>query len=155
THPYDLDRLPGRGLRVRAARSGEAITTLDDVERVLGDGAYPDCVICDGEDAIVGIAGIMGGASSEISGSTTTVLLEAAYFDRMAIARTSKRIGLRSEASARFERGCDPEGLERSVARFAELTGLEATSMAIAGEAPVRKVVTLRTARVNAVLGTA
>jgi phenylalanyl-tRNA synthetase beta chain len=155
THPYDLDRLPGRGLRVRAARPGEAITTLDDVERVLGDGAYPDCVICDGENAIVGIAGIMGGASSEISGSTTTVLLEAAYFDRMAIARTSKRIGLRSEASARFERGCDPEGLERSVARFAELTGLEATSMAIAGEVPARKVVRLRTARVNAVLGTA
>jgi phenylalanyl-tRNA synthetase beta chain len=73
----------------------------------------------------------------------------------MAIARTSKRIGLRSEASARFERGCDPEGLERSAARFAELTGLEATSMAIAGASPARKVVTLRTALVNAVLGTA
>src|SRR3954470_21533759 len=154
THPYDLDRLPGGGLRVRAAAPGERLTTLDGTERTLGDGAHPDCLICDGEDTPVGIAGIMGGASSEITPTTTRVLLEAAYFDRMAIARTSKRIGLRSEASARFERGCDPEGLERATARFGELVGLQATATAMVGAAPARRVVPLRTARVNAVLGT-
>src|SRR4051812_19691175 len=127
THPYDFDRLPGGGLSVRAATPGEQVTTLDGTERTVGDGPFPDCLICDAEGTPVGIAGIMGGASSEISETTTRVLLEAAYFDRMAIARTSKRIGLRSEASARFERGCDPEGIDRAVARFAELVGLRAT----------------------------
>src|SRR3954447_1866681 len=154
THPYDLDKLPGGGLLVRAAKPGERLTTLDGVERVLGEGPNPDCLICDAEGTPVGIAGIMGGASSEISESTSRVLLEAAYFDRMAIARTSKRIGLRSEASARFERGCDPEGIERAIARFAELTGLEASAMTVVGGPPHRSVVTLRTDRVNGVLGT-
>jgi phenylalanyl-tRNA synthetase beta chain len=154
THPYDLDRLPGGGLLVRAATPGERLTTLDGVERTLGDSPYPDCLICDAEGRPVGIAGIMGGASSEISETTTTVLLEAAYFDRMTIARTSRRIGLRSEASARFERGCDPEGLERAVARFGELVGLSASQSAMVGEAPPRRVIKLRTDRVNAVLGT-
>ena len=69
----------------------------------------------------MGVAGIMGGASSEISDSTTEVLLEAAYFTPMAIARTSKRLGLRTEASARFERGCDPWGIDAAVNRFAQL----------------------------------
>src|SRR5204863_1688198 len=91
--------------------------------------------------------------------ATTEVLLEAAYFERMAIAHTSKRLGLRTEASARFERGTDPEGLERAAARFAELTGLSASgsalSRAIVGDAPPRRQISLRTARVNHVLGTA
>lgn len=119
THPYDLDLLPGAGLLVRRAEPGETIVTLDGVTRRLGDG--DDCLICDANGVPVGIGGIMGGASSEISASTTRVLLEAAYFDRMTIARTSKRLGLRSEASARFERGCDPEGIERAAARFFSL----------------------------------
>ncbi len=71
----------------------------------------------------MGVAGIMGGASSEIAGTTTEVLLEAAYFTPMAIARTSKRLGLRTEASARFERGCDPWGIDAAVNRFVELLG--------------------------------
>ena len=154
THPYDLDKLPGRGLVVRAARPGESIVTLDDVERRVGDGPTPDCMICDAADQPVGIAGIMGGASSEISPSTSVVLLEAAYFDRMAIAHTSKRLGLRSEASARFERGTDPKGLERSIARFASLTGLSASAMCVVGAVPDRRHIRVRTARVNAVLGT-
>ena len=116
THPYDLARLPGGGLRVRAARPGERLATLDGVERVLGDGPFPDCLICDAESTPVGIAGIMGGASSEIGADTTTVLLEAAYFTPMAIARTAKRLGLRSEASVRFERGCDPESVPHAIA---------------------------------------
>jgi phenylalanyl-tRNA synthetase beta chain len=154
THPYDRDKLAGGGLSVRAARPGETVTTLDGVERTLGDGPYPDCLICDADGGAVGIAGIMGGATTEIDGGTTTVLLEAAYFDPMAIARTSKRLGLRSEASARFERGCDPEGIERAVARYAELAGLTAGGAATVGSAPPRPRIRVRTARVNAILGT-
>ena len=119
THPYDLARLGGRGLIVRRAEPGETVETLDGVTRILGDG--DDCVICDGDDVAVGVAGIMGGASSEITGSTREVLLEAAYFTPMAIARTSKRLGLRTEASARFERGCDPWGIDAAVNRFRQL----------------------------------
>jgi phenylalanyl-tRNA synthetase beta chain len=153
THPYDIDRLPGRGLRVREARPGEVVQTLDGVDRVLGVG---DCLICDAQDSPVGIAGIMGGASSEIGDGTTNVLLEAAYFTPMAIARTSKRLNLRTEASARFERGVDPEGIDRAVARFCELLGSGVVSdtldvrIGLEPPAPIR----VRTARVNALLGT-
>jgi phenylalanyl-tRNA synthetase beta chain len=155
THPYDLDLLPGAGLRVRRAHPGETHVTLDGVERRLGDGE--DCLICDGDDHAVGIAGIMGGASSEISDATTNVLLEAAFFKPMAIARTSKRIGLRTEASARFERGCDPLGIDRSLERFCELLGtgtVAATTIdeheGLVAPQPIR----VRTERVNALLGT-
>jgi len=120
THPYDIERLGGRGLIVRRAEPGETVETLDGVTRAVGvSGA--DCLICDAENVPVGVAGIMGGASSEIAASTTEVLLEAAYFTPMAIARTSKRLGLRTEASARFERGCDPWGIDASVNRFSQL----------------------------------
>jgi len=155
THPYDLDRLPGRGLRVRRAAPDEIVRTLDDVERRLGAG--DDCLICDAEDQPVGIAGIMGGASSEISGATTTVLLEAAYFTPMAIARTSKRIGLRTEASARFERGVDPEGIDLAVARFCEVLGsgtVAAASVDRREGLEPRPPIRLRTSRLNALLGT-
>jgi phenylalanyl-tRNA synthetase beta chain len=127
THPYDLARLPGPGLIVRRASAGETIETLDGTVRTVGvsGGALgdtgEDCLICDADDTPVGIAGIMGGASSEISESTTDVLLEAAYFTPMVIARSSKRLGLRTEASARFERGCDPWGIDASVRRFCQL----------------------------------
>jgi len=159
THPYDLDRLPGGGFVVRAAEPGETLLTLDDVERKLGDGPFPDCLICDAEGTPVGIGGVMGGASSEISESTTRVVLEAAYFDRMAIARTSKRIGLRSEASARFERGCDPLGIDRAVARFVELLGGSPRTGPFVdvrddGSMPAQPRIVLRTSRVNALLGT-
>jgi len=168
THPYDLDALPGRGLRVRAARPDEPVTTLDGVERraasrSLGKGDdRRDCLICDAEDNPVGIGGVMGGASSEISGSTRRVLLEAAYFTPMAIARTSKRMQVRSEASARFERGCDPEGIDRAARRFLEVLALTAGESArlasgvidVRGEVPAPTPVTVRVSRVNAVLGT-
>ena len=81
-HAYDLAKLPGRGLRVRMARDGETLVTLDDVERRF---TSDDLLICDAEDAPVGIAGIMGGASSEVSDTTTEVLLEAAWFDPLTI----------------------------------------------------------------------
>ena len=127
THPYDLSLLPGRGLTVRRARSGETVETLDGVQRTVGERGRSlgdtgeDCLICDADGTPVGIGGIMGGASSEIAETTTEVLLEAAYFTPMAIARTSKRLGLRTEASARFERGVDPWVIEPSVRRFCQL----------------------------------
>ncbi|MGH9074891.1 MAG: phenylalanine--tRNA ligase subunit beta, partial [Acidimicrobiales bacterium] len=142
------------------------LVTLDGVERVLGRNPrsgepVDDCLICDADGGPVGVAGIMGGASSEIGPGTTRVLLEAAYFTPMAVARTSRRLGLRTEASARFERGCDPEGIERAVARFCQLAGGPDGSWArawpgalAAGHSPARPRIRLRTARVNAILGT-
>jgi len=155
THPYDLDLLAGNGLLVRRARAGETITTLDGVARRVGDG--DDCLICDATGTPVGIGGIMGGSSSEITPTTTRVLLEAAYFTPMAIARTSQRLGLRTEASARFERGCDPEILERAANRFFSLLGAGEVSWPMLdcrSGPPAPSPIRLRTERVNAVLGT-
>jgi len=167
THPYDLDLIGGCGLRVRAAAPGEVVMTLDGVERRLGERSVGigddrrDCVICDGDDVPIGIGGIMGGATCEISPVTRRVLLEAAYFAPMAIARTSKRLNLRSEASARFERGCDPEGIDRAALRLCDLLGATAGVgyrsasgvLDVRGPVPAPPRVRVRTARVNAVLG--
>lgn len=168
THPYDLDRLPGEGIVVRRARPGESVTTLDGLTRELGtpgpglgdDGQ--DCLICDADANPVGIGGVMGGESSEISESTTRVLLEAAYFVPIAIARTSKRLNLRTEASARFERGSDPWGIDRAADRFCEL--LSTTSgpdMTVApgvidvrGDVPEPVHLAVKVDRINALLGT-
>lgn len=127
THPYDAQFVAQHTIRARRARSGEILETLDGVERPLAKAGRglgdtgEDCVIVDGDDRVLGLAGIMGGASSEINAGTTEVLLEAAYFDPMTIARSSKRHGLRSEASNRFERGVDPELALRAAARFVEI----------------------------------
>ncbi len=167
THPYDLDRLAGEGLIVRRARPGETLVTLDGIERSLGvpgpglGDTGQDCLICDAQGSPVGIGGVMGGASSEIGDSTSRVLLEAAYFDPMSIARTSKRLGLRTEASARFERGCDPAGIDRAADRFCELLALTAgDAMTVApgvidirGQVPEPVQFDVRPARINALLG--
>ncbi|MFZ0059426.1 MAG: phenylalanine--tRNA ligase subunit beta, partial [Acidimicrobiales bacterium] len=116
THPYDLDRLAGRGLRVRYARPGETLTTLDGVARTFGlerhrsgeEREVLDLMICDGGDVPVGIAGVMGGESSEIGPTSSAVLIEAADFAAMAVGRTARRQQLRTEASTRFWRGIDP-----------------------------------------------
>ncbi|HUE08413.1 MAG TPA: phenylalanine--tRNA ligase subunit beta [Acidimicrobiales bacterium] len=166
THPYDIALLPGRGLRVRRAERGEKLVTLDEVERTVGvpgrslGDTGADCLICDAEGSPVGVGGIMGGASSEISHATTEVLLEAAYFTPMAIARTSRRLGLRTEASARFERGCDPWGIEPSVARFCQLLSESSPGLRVAdgmldvrGDVPEPFVVTVPLARVHRQIG--
>ncbi len=160
THPYDADRLPGGGFVVRQAAPAEQVATLDGVSRTLGQGE--DCLIADANSSAVGIAGIMGGGSSEIHSGTTIVILEAAWFEPMAIARTSKRLGLRSEASARFEKGVDAGNVERAVARFCELAcqlaGASVGTRTVWRSeecAPVPASQPLRTARVNALLGTA
>jgi phenylalanyl-tRNA synthetase beta chain len=154
-HPYDFGRVRGSGIRVRRARPGEAMVTLDDVERkLLGD----DLLICDAEDTPIGIAGVMGGASTEIHDATTDVLLEMAWFLPLAIAKTSRRLKLRSEASARFDKGADPEIIDLAFARFAQLLAaggarIEAGSVDVRGQLPDRAPVRVRAARVNKVLG--
>lgn len=102
-HAYDLDRLDG-GLSVRRALPGESLTTLDGRIRALHG---EDLVIAD-QSGAVGIAGVMGGASTEVGATTTSVLIEAANFDPVSVARSARRHKLPSEASRRFERGVDP-----------------------------------------------
>jgi phenylalanyl-tRNA synthetase beta chain len=155
SHPYDLEEVAGRALRIRRARVGEVVVTLDGVERSMTEA---DLLICDGDDAPIGIAGIMGGADTEISGSTTEVAVEMAWFDRMPLAKSARRLGLRSEASARFERGCDPFDMELAHDRFIELLGGAAGTPAAGmvdarGQLPDRTPIAVRPARVNAVLG--
>ncbi|MGC8626947.1 MAG: phenylalanine--tRNA ligase subunit beta, partial [Acidimicrobiales bacterium] len=119
-HPYDIDRLGGRGLVVRRGRPGETLATLDGATRHLSP---EDCVIADANGAAVGVGGIMGGAAAEISRSTRAVLLEMANFDPRAVSATGKRLGLSSEARTRFERGVDPELPPLAIDRFVELLG--------------------------------
>ncbi|HEY2999437.1 MAG TPA: phenylalanine--tRNA ligase subunit beta [Acidimicrobiales bacterium] len=156
SHPYDLAKVPGGGLRVRRARPGETLVTLDEVERRF---TADDLLICDAHDRAIGIAGIMGGADTEIDAGTSDVLLEMAWFLPIAIAKTSRRLRLRSEASARFEKGTDPEVIDLAHRRFAELVAgsgsrLEAGTVDVRGDLPDRRPVTVRTGRLNRLLGT-
>ena len=155
-HAFDLAHLAG-GIVVRLAEDGETMTTLDGVERTL---TAEDLLICDAERAPQAIAGIMGGSTSEVSDATTEILLESAYFERMGIARSSKRLKLRSESSARFERGIDPDAVavnaERAMELLVEVAGARVAADAV-DEYPrpfERPRILVRTARVNAVLGT-
>ena len=155
-HTYDLDLVPGGELGVRMAHRGEQLTTLDGTTRTL---TTYDGVIVNRDDEAIGLAGVMGGASTEISADTRSVLLEAAWWDPMTIARTARRLGLRSEASARFERGADPEIISKALDRFAELAAaLGATTspgmIDATGNRPAPITVRVRTPRVNAILGT-
>ena len=102
-HAFDAAKLAGGEIRVRRARPGETITTLDGVKRTL----EPDMLVIADRDAAQAVAGVMGGAASEVSESTTTVVFESAYFKAASVRRTSKRLGLKTEASTRFERGAD------------------------------------------------
>src|SRR5579863_9555496 len=117
-HAYDLDKLNERRIVVRKSKAGEKIRTLDGAERTL---AKEMCVIADGGARAIGIGGVMGGAETEISFSTRNILIECAWFDPIAVRRTSKALGLRTEASYRFERGADPEMAELASRRTAEL----------------------------------
>jgi phenylalanyl-tRNA synthetase beta chain len=118
-HAFDLEKVSG-GIVVRRANRAERMTTLDGVERPLQEG---DVVIADGRGAIA-LAGVMGGASSEVSDGTTSVLLEAATFDPRSVRRTAKRLGLHSEASHRFERSVDANGLPYASQRAAAMLAL-------------------------------
>ncbi len=153
-HGFDMDHLAGPGIVVREAADGERLTTLDDVERVLTD---RDLLICDVEKAVA-IAGVMGGQSSEVSVETADVLLESAYFTRGGVLLTGRRLDLHTEASHRFERGTDPEGVELAAARGAKLIaawggGTVLAGLAEAGEVSPRRVVSMRATRASALLG--
>lgn len=122
-HAFDYAKIQGQAIQVRHARAGEVMTTLDDVERSLKES---DLLICDGE-APVALAGVMGGQTSEVSDSTTAILLESANFEAMTIRRTAKRLGLHSDASHRFERAVDPNiasfACQRAALLLAEVGG--------------------------------
>jgi phenylalanyl-tRNA synthetase beta chain len=155
-HTYDLDLVRGATLGVRMAGDGERITTLDGAKRSL---TTADGVIVDGDDVPIGLAGVMGGASTEISETTTAVLLELAWWDPLTIAKTAKRLGLRSEASARFEKGVDPDIGQLAARRFAELLAASGATLAPGvidelGDKPQPATVRVRTTRVNEILGT-
>ena len=140
THAFDRDRLGGPAIRVRRAVPDERLELLDGTVLELAQGADvlgdtgEDLVICDGDDVAIGLAGIMGGASTEIDATTTSVVLEAAWFEPMAVARSAKRHRLRTEASVRFERGCDPMACDRAAARVVELLRESSPSLRVAQE---------------------
>jgi phenylalanyl-tRNA synthetase beta chain len=128
-HAFDFDKLQEHRIVVRRAKPGEKIRTLDGAERTL---TKDMCVVADAGRA-VGIGGVMGGAETEISFSTRNVLIECAWFDPISVRRASKALGLRSEASYRFERGADPEVAELASRRAAELMQQVAGGELLAG----------------------
>jgi phenylalanyl-tRNA synthetase beta chain len=117
THAFDLARVPGGRLTARWAREGETLTTLDGVARTLP----PRCGVVAGAGGPLGLAGIMGGASSEVSDTTRVVALEAAWWEPLVIRRTARALGLHTDASHRFERAADFDGPPVALARFAHL----------------------------------
>jgi phenylalanyl-tRNA synthetase beta chain len=156
-HAFDLAKLAGAEIKVRRAKTGEVITTLDGVERTLDDGML---VIAD-RDRAQAVAGVMGGAASEVSAGTKSIVFESAYFTPASVRKTSKRLGLKTEASARFERGADVNNavvaLQRAIALM-DAIGAGTVSGRIVDRYPApRGPVTLhlRRARLAAVLGVA
>jgi phenylalanyl-tRNA synthetase beta chain len=155
-HAFDLDHIAQGQIVVRTAQAGEKLKTLDDKERLLD---ADDLLICDAQKPLV-LAGVMGGASSEVTDKTTRVLLECANFQPATVRRASKRHALHTESSHRFERGCDIGNIgtviDRAAALIAELGGGSVREGRIdAYPSPVAKrSVTLRTARMVQALGT-
>ncbi len=121
THAYDLDKLKG-GITVRRAKAGETLKTLDGQIRKLD---IEDLLICD-DSGPIGLAGVMGGESTEVDSNTRNVLIEAANFDPISIARSARRHKLTSEASKRFERGVDPMMADNAAARVVQLLEVHA-----------------------------
>jgi phenylalanyl-tRNA synthetase beta chain len=156
-HAFDYDRLGSKEIVVRRAKAGETIVTLDDTKRTLTE---DHLVITNGTEPVA-LAGVMGGANSEVRDDTTTVFIESAYFTSSVIRKASKDHGLRSEASTRFEKGIDPartkEALDRAAALMAEYAGGEVVGGIVEvntlKEQEVTVAITLD--RINRVLGTA
>ncbi|MDP6593727.1 MAG: phenylalanine--tRNA ligase subunit beta [Candidatus Marinimicrobia bacterium] len=127
-HTFDLLQIAGAKIIVRLAKKGETITTLDGEEQKL---TADHLLICDGEKPVA-LAGVMGGENSEVSDATTDVLIESAFFDPVTVRKGSKALGLSTEASKRFERGTDYEGLitalNRTASMLAEIAGGEISS---------------------------
>lgn len=155
-HAYDLSTLSGKSIRVRRAKDGEKITTLDEKERALKS---ENLLICDAEKG-VGLAGIMGGLNSEIKPDTAEILLEAAKFRRDNVRRTSRSLGLHTDAAGRFEKGVDEYGVEKGMDRALSL--IQSLGVAKignkrfdvnAGEDQGERVIYVSTEKINSVLG--
>ncbi len=154
-HAFDLDKLAGRSILVRRAAKGESIRTLDGVDRKL----EPDMLVIADRDRAQAVAGVMGGAASEVSASTRAIVFESACFKPASVRRTGKRLGLKTEASARFERGADVSApvvaLQRAIALM-ESIGAGKAASAIVDRYPAvvqPKKLHLRRARLASVLG--
>jgi phenylalanyl-tRNA synthetase beta chain len=161
-HAFDLDRVRGNKIVVRRAKEGEKLTTLDGVERTL---VADDLLICDGEGPVA-LAGIMGGASSEIQADTKRVLFEVAWFDPRGVRRTARRHGMHTESSHRFERGVDPGDVARVLEHATSLTlalaggraakgrlHVQGTRIAAEPTPPERRTLRLRARRLPELLG--
>jgi phenylalanyl-tRNA synthetase beta chain len=154
-HAFDHARLAGGQIRVRTAVRGERIRTIDGQIRDLA----PDMLVIADADRPAAVAGVMGGADSEVTGVTSTILLESAYFSPLSVRRTSRRLGLKTEASTRFERGADPRVAVTALERACEL--LEHIGAGLARGTVVDRTasrieprqIRLRRARVSGLLG--
>ncbi len=155
-HAFDYDLLVDQRLEIKNAKPAESFTTLDGKERFLED--Y-DLLICDGAKPVA-LAGIMGGINSEVSESTKNLLIEAAYFAPSVVRRTSKHLGLMTDASKRFERGCDPNFLLKAINRVIMLIQQIGGGIADHGAIDIaakkfdKKCITCRLKRINDLLGT-
>ncbi len=155
-HAYDIDTIAGRQIIVRRAENGEKFVTLDGQERTMDENVL---MICDAEKP-VGIAGIMGGENSMITDNVKTVLFEAACFDGTNIRLSSKRIGLRTDASGKFEKGLDPNNALAAINRACQLMEELGAGEVVGGRVDVCSVtrepsrVTFEPERINALLGT-
>ena len=155
-HAYDLDTIAGREIIVKRAEDGEKFTTLDGQERQMDSSVL---MICDGEKS-VGIAGIMGGENSMITDDVKTMLFEAACFDGTNIRKSSKKVGLRTDASGKFEKGLDPNNAQAAIDRACQLVEELGAGEVVGGMAdvygkkkePVR--VPFDADEINAILGT-
>ena len=156
-HAFDLEQLADRRIVVRRARPDESLRTLDGIDRTLDNEML---VIADAQRAVA-LGGVMGGANSEISAATRTIALESAYFEPTSVRRTSKRLGLKTEASIRFERGGDiempPWGISRAAELFVRIgAGVPAGPLIDRYPAPrPARTITLRSARIARLLGQA
>ena len=154
-HAFDLEKLAGQRIVVRRADEGERLQTLDGQEHTLNANML---VIADAEKAVA-MAGLMGGASSEVSDETTNLLLESAHFNPLSVRRTSRALGLRTEASYRFERVVDPDGVRRAVDRACQLLAEMGQPEAISGGVDIyphpatTRPLTLRMQRTSDILG--
>ena len=154
-HAFDLATLAGAQIRVRTARPGEKLRTLDGQVRELA----PDMLVIADAERATALAGVMGGADSEVTGGTTAIVLESAYFNPRSVRRTSKLVGLKTEASMRFERGADPRlpvtAMERAAALL-EAIGAGKARGTVVDRYPTRVepgVVRLRRAKIAGLLG--
>ncbi|MBR5237057.1 MAG: phenylalanine--tRNA ligase subunit beta [Clostridia bacterium] len=155
-HAFDLRDLEGSTICVRRAKEGETITTLDDIDRILDPSML---MICDGKKPVA-VAGVMGGQNSEIKDDTTTILFESATFNGALVRKTARKLGLRTESSARYEKGLDPENTEPAIMRACELIEEMGCGEVVDGVIDVRgkidapNVIPFDPARINGFLGT-